>query len=261
MTLIEKTLFGETVDKVKIAIMRLRQFEPPEGYFLAFSGGKDSIVIKQLADMASIKYDAHYNNTTIDPPELVHFIKKYHPDVKIDSPQESLLKRLVKEGFPTRFARWCCKLYKERGGTGRLVITGVRWDESARRKKRKMVEFCWQDKTKRFLNVIIDWEEQDVWEFIRKYKIPYCELYNQGWKRIGCLMCPFIPTRQRIMQTRKYPKYTKAFIRAFTKLYDQRKAKGLHSVSMWKSGEEMFWWWVTNSPSRKRDPDQTVMFE
>jgi len=37
--LIENTLFGER-DKVKIAIERLRAFCPPEGYYLAFSGGK-----------------------------------------------------------------------------------------------------------------------------------------------------------------------------------------------------------------------------
>lgn len=48
-------------DKVQVAIDRLKAFEPPEGYYLAFSGGKDSVVIKALADMAEVKYDAHYN--------------------------------------------------------------------------------------------------------------------------------------------------------------------------------------------------------
>ncbi|GAH28018.1 unnamed protein product, partial [marine sediment metagenome] len=78
--LVEKTIFGEIIDKVQTAIDRLKQFEPPEGYYLAFSGGKDSIVIKELADMAGVSYDAHYNNTTIDPPELVYFIKDIYPD-------------------------------------------------------------------------------------------------------------------------------------------------------------------------------------
>lgn len=49
------------MDKVETAIQRLQTFEPPEGYYLAFSGGKDSVVIKSLADMAGVKYDAHYN--------------------------------------------------------------------------------------------------------------------------------------------------------------------------------------------------------
>ncbi len=257
--LIEKTLFGETVDKVQTAIARLKQFEPPEGYYLAFSGGKDSIVIKQLANMAKVQYDAHYNNTTIDPPELIYFIKEHYPDVKIENPKHSLLKELVRQGFPTRLARWCCKTYKEKGGTGRITVTGIRWEESSRRKRSRMVELCFTDKTKTFLNVIIDWTEQDVWEFIKKHKMPYCKLYDQGWKRIGCLMCPFTPTRQRKMQAKQYPKYTEAFIRAFTRLHEERSKKGLRSVKMWKDGEEMFWWWLYNSP--RRNPDQTVMFE
>lgn len=60
-------------DKVQTAIERLKVFEPEEGYYLAFSGGKDSVVVKALADMAEIKYDTHYNVTSIDPPELVQY--------------------------------------------------------------------------------------------------------------------------------------------------------------------------------------------
>lgn len=68
-------LQGKT--KVEVAIDRFKTFEPPEGYFLAFSGGKDSVVIKALADMAEVKYDAHYQITSVDPPELVRFVKSF----------------------------------------------------------------------------------------------------------------------------------------------------------------------------------------
>lgn len=63
------------------AVERLKLFEPSEGYYLAFSGGKDSVCIKALANMAKVKYHAHYNIVGVDPPELVDFIKKHHPDV------------------------------------------------------------------------------------------------------------------------------------------------------------------------------------
>jgi len=63
------------VDKVQVAIERLRAFEPPEGYRLAYSGGKDSAVIKKLAEMAGVKFEARYECTSCDPPELVRFIK------------------------------------------------------------------------------------------------------------------------------------------------------------------------------------------
>lgn len=54
--------------KIETSIKRLRSFEPPEGYFLAFSGGKDSQCIYHLAKMAGVKFDAHYNVTSVDPP-------------------------------------------------------------------------------------------------------------------------------------------------------------------------------------------------
>ena len=57
------------LDKVDKAIMRLQTYEPTEGYYLCFSGGKDSCVIKALADMAKVKYDAHYSVSSVDPPK------------------------------------------------------------------------------------------------------------------------------------------------------------------------------------------------
>ena len=85
MALITETLFG-TEDKVQMAIERLQAFCPEEGYYVAFSGGKDSVCIKKLCDLAGVKYDAHYRVTSIDPPELVQFIKREYPDVEFDIP-------------------------------------------------------------------------------------------------------------------------------------------------------------------------------
>ena len=62
----------EGKNKIEVAIDRIKHFEPSEGYYLAFSGGKDSIVCKELLNMAGVKYDAHYNHTTVDPPELIY---------------------------------------------------------------------------------------------------------------------------------------------------------------------------------------------
>lgn len=132
-------IYGKT--KIETAIDRIKSFEPPEGYYLAFSGGKDSIVTKALLDMAGVKYDAHYNLTTVDPPELVQFIKEYHPDVTIEIPRDKDGNRVTMWNLiprklmpPTRIVRYCCQVLKEGGGDGRFTVTGVRWAESARRK-------------------------------------------------------------------------------------------------------------------------------
>ena len=84
----EETLFG-VYDKVETAIQRLRAFEPPEGYYLAFSGGKDSQCIYHLCKEAGVRFDAHYSLTTVDPPEAVYFIREHYPDLE---PQAAFLR-------------------------------------------------------------------------------------------------------------------------------------------------------------------------
>ena len=250
-----KTLF-ENVDRVKTSIKRIKSYVPKEGYYVAFSGGKDSIVLKELCKMAKVKHDTHYSVTTIDPPEVVHFIKNNYKDIIFERPERPLLEVLAERGFPMRQKRWCCELYKENGGSGRLVLTGIRWKESSRRSKRQMIESCYKDGTKRYLHPIIDWSEGDIWEFIKKRKLPYPSLYDNGFKRVGCLFCPMSSNREK--EVKLYPRYAKLFIKYFQKLYEKRKAQGNTSVDRWKDGEEMFYWWISNTPSNKID---NVLFE
>ena len=187
-------------DKVAEAIQFLKRNEPLEGYYLAYSGGKDSTVILDLARRSGVKYDAHYNLTTVDPPVLVRFIQT-HPEVEWNRPQLSMWQLIVKKRLPpTRIVRYCCKELKEGGGKGRSVLTGVRRAESARRSKRQQIEASFKDKTKRFYHLIFNWSDADVWEYIHTRKIPYCSLYDEGFKRLGCICCPLsgltaIPSR------------------------------------------------------------------
>lgn len=128
--------------KLEVAIQRLRSFEPLEGYYVAFSGGKDSQCVYHLCEMAGVKFEAHYNVTSVDPPEIIKFIKSNYPDVIFDVPHDADGKRismwsLIEKKLmpPTRIARYCCQALKEQNGNGRIVVTGVRWAESTRRAK------------------------------------------------------------------------------------------------------------------------------
>jgi phosphoadenosine phosphosulfate reductase len=273
MALIEETLFG-TVDKVQIAIDRLKAFEPADGYWLAFSGGKDSVVIKRLAQMAGVKFEAHYSVTSVDPPELVRFIKDAHPDVSFDIPHYkdgtpiTMWNLIPKMRMPpTRVARYCCRMLKESSGIGRVTITGVRWAESTKRKQgrnlinisdsgklrityndendesRRAVEQCYRTR-KTLVNPIIDWSDEDVWEFIKSNQIPYCILYDQGFKRLGCIGCPIAGERREKIEFVKYPKYKSAYIRAFYRLVKRNNELGYAKFSNGETGEEIMDWWL-----------------
>jgi len=227
------------------AIAILRAIEPPDGYYLAFSGGKDSCVIKALCDMAGVKYDAYYTVSGIDPPELVRFIRDKHPDVKWERFAPPMFSLLPIKGFPIRHVRWCCESYKEAGGAGRLAILGVRREESQTRADREMLSIF---NGKTTLNIIVDWNEGDVWEFIEKHEIPYCSLYDEGWSRLGCIGCPMHSVSQKHKELDRWPGFEKAYRIAFRKLYALRLESNPDAVKHWQSGDEMFDWWISNKP-------------
>lgn len=96
--------------KDQVAIERIRQFCPPEGYYLAFSGGKDSVVLHDLSVRAEVKYDGHYHLTGADPPELVQFIRHNYPMVEWTRPERSIWRLIVESrGLPRRQSRWSCE--------------------------------------------------------------------------------------------------------------------------------------------------------
>lgn len=122
------------IEKEKRAIEYFKMFEPQtEPYYLCYSGGKDSDVIRILAHLAGVNHEIHHNHTTVDAPETVRYVRQI-PDVIIDYPELTMWELIVKKMMPpTRLVRYCCSELKERGGKGRVKVTGVRWAESKNR--------------------------------------------------------------------------------------------------------------------------------
>ncbi|WP_368379270.1 phosphoadenosine phosphosulfate reductase domain-containing protein [[Clostridium] symbiosum] len=164
-------------------------------------------------------------------------------------------------------------MLKETGGEGRFVVTGVRWQESRKREKRgavevlgsrkpdlilnndneesrRLIENC-QLKGKRLLNPIISWTENEVWLFIHSLGIPYCELYDCGFRRLGCIGCPLASVKSREWEFKRYPKFQEAYIHTFDRMVAARRAAG-KSDGNWSSGEAVFQWWMYGNPKQEK---------
>lgn len=241
-----RTLFGQLED---IAIERLRTFVPEKDYWIAYSGGKDSDVILDLVRRSGVKYEAHHSLTTADPPELVMHVKE-QSDVTIHRPKRTMWELIKYNGMPPRRnARYCCRTQKESGGAGRLVVTGIRRAEGANRSKRMMIEACYRDATKKYLNLIVDWTTTDVWQYIRTRKINYCSLYDEGFKRLGCVLCPM--NRDVALHLQRWPQICRAWERAIKATYKQKKTG-------FSTSEEYWQWWLNRDGRMRADKDEML---
>lgn len=237
--LIENTLFGE-VDKVADSLELIRQHEPADGYYVAFSGGKDSTVVYDLVKRAGVKHDVHCSLTTLEPPEVIDFIHSNFDDVIFHTPPMDAWQLIRKHLIPyTRRIRYCARELKTQNGKGRLIVTGVRRSESVARRKRQARETRYGDE---FLNPIIDWTESDVWQYIHERGLPYCHLYDQGFRRIGCLLCPFQTKAERELHIQRYPEIAAKFKLTFQEVVDERRRRG--KPCTFESGEDLWNWWI-----------------
>lgn len=266
-------------DKLKHSIELLRKaeklalrYDPENGFFNTFSGGKDSQAMYHVVEMAGVKHQTHMNFTSVDPPQVVRFVKTHYPDVIRHAPKWSIYTRAVQRGIlPSMRIRWCCADFKEQAGAGKVTLIGIRKEESVRRSKRHEVEVSnrqfsgnldefavWQEeqikkkeekllrKMKRegkkvnedyfsadkenevrcingkdsiLISPIFEWTEKDVWYFLNEVvKVPHCELYDQGYKRIGCILCPMSQYKQKIKEMHDFPHVKRKWIEAIKEI-------------------------------------------
>jgi phosphoadenosine phosphosulfate reductase len=247
-------LIDELPDLIDHSIELLREHEPEEGYYGCFSGGKDSVVIKELARMAGVKVAWHYNKTTIDPPELVRFIRREHPDVKfVRHPDGNFFSIMERRGFPTRRVRWCCKEFKEaQSPKGATIVLGVRAEESPARATR------WSEVVNNHRTALLAimpifrWASDEIWEFIRDREIAYCRLYDEGFYRLGCIGCPMAGKLGREKEFARWPKYERLWRRTFQRIWErkagttQRDGREWFGSANFDSWTEMWDWWMSD---------------
>ena len=263
----------------------LKLYEQP--LVIKYSGGKDSDVLLRLAENSGIPFEVLHSLTTADAPETVYHVRDtfrrleekgvkcaidahVQPDGKRITMWNLIPKKLIP---PTRPIRYCCAVLKETGGRGRFIATGVRWDESSRRKNsRGVIEVSPSDKNKRLIlmddndearmqfetcqlkgqrtvNPIIGWTTDDVWDYIASEHIPVCSLYSRGFCRVGCIGCVLAAKKIRLLEFAMYPKIKLAYIRAFDRMLEERRRCGKMAGGMrWgETGLDVFHWWMESN--------------
>lgn len=231
-------------EKESIAIERIHKFAKIADAMrfdmcVGFSGGKDSQVVYDLMKRSDVPFKAYYNKA-FESNTTKNFIKKHYPDViwrqdyhfgfiqNIHADHSGML--------PTVFRAYCCDDFKHNKKYIDLCsITGVRRAESKSRKQRTTIEVKNKTTLKKNkelidsyfeehcqsvgnqsiiqLKPIIDWTDQDVWNYIHKYNLPINPEYELT-PRVGCIICPKANMDKNYIYLLKYPKLIDAFILA-----------------------------------------------
>ena len=247
------------------------------GFHVAFSGGKDSQVLLALVEMSGCKHHAEMQITSVDSPNLMKFVRQYYPQVKFNLPKRNMRQLILDKGMlPTRLARYCCAELKEKAGAGCCTAIGIRRAESSKRAKRHAVEvignrtgydiidgilyehqsvwggqlfdnekqsnvYCVGGNDKVTISPIIEWSDKDIWDFIKEHNMPYCDLYDMGFHRIGCLFCPMASVREKLRELSMFPRLAeKIYIRSIGDLMERGK------YDLFKKPEDVFQWWISN---------------
>ena len=189
-----------------------------ENLALAFSGGKDSLVVLHLALNSNPDITVIFNNTTVNFPESIKHVKdlkqKWGFNLHVTRPETPFLKAVKEKGWASHEDRWCCRPYKdlpalrflEENGIA-AEITGTTRTESIYRRSLKPFKLPKKDHLQIIrINPIYDWNQWEVWTYIKENKLPYNSLYDKKYRRIGCWCCPLNgPTHYRRLK-RTHPR-------------------------------------------------------
>lgn len=240
-------LFDTLEAVISDAVSFVQKNVPPKTA-VGFSGGKDSICTAKIMELSGVEHTLIYSFTGIDPPEIIRFIRKEYPHCQIYKNKRTFWKDLAVNAPPSDRLRWCCTLLKK---TGEDQVQGVRAEESSRRAKRDRIN-VWRGRTMYY--PIFYWKEWHIWDFIEKFDLKYPQLYDEGFKRIGCVVCPYHSEKTgklHKLYRDRWPWIFERFEREISKLYYKRVSQG--KKMYYDTPQKFLQNWYLNDASRWYD--------
>ena len=230
----------ETIKKVYNTYVEYQR--KADVFYVAFSGGKDSVVTLDIVQRA-LPHNAFkvlFGDTGMEFPDTyrtVELIEKWCKTLGVEfiraksefSP-EYTWRRF---GPPATVTRWCCSVHKTapqiialRENTGKhnftgMAFIGVRGSESLSRSEYDYVSLGEKHKGQYSCNPILEWNSAELFYYIYANDLILNEAYKKGNRRAGCLVCPRAAERNEYMSRECYPEAFDTYANIIRELYKQ----------------------------------------
>ena len=213
-----ETLAQETVQRIYNTYREYKN--KVDVFYVAFSGGKDSVVTLDLVQRAlpHNEFKVLFSDTGMEFPDTyktVSLVREWCKDrgIDFDSSRSEYdpLDTWKMFGPPCTVTRWCCsvhktspqilhlrKVLKKPDFTG-MAFVGVRADESLARSKYEYISYGGKHRGQYSCNAILDWNSAEIFLYIFSEKLYLNEAYKKGNRRAGCLICPRASERNDFM--------------------------------------------------------------
>lgn len=210
-------------------------------FHVAFSGGKDSVVLLDLVRKTLPRdgYVVLFADTGMEFPDTYETVEATRRACEADGVAFHVAKsRMTPEeswaifGPPSRVLRWCCSVHKSapqtlklreithRANYTGLDFVGVRRHESMRRFGYDEENFGKKQKGQYSHNSILDWTSAEIWLYMYANDLPINAAYKKGLARAGCLFCPMSSGSNEYVRRACYEKEVDFYVDAIKSRYD-----------------------------------------
>ncbi|SDN06476.1 phosphoadenosine phosphosulfate reductase family protein [Acetanaerobacterium elongatum] len=235
-----ETLAQDTIKKIYNTYVDYKS--KVDVFYVAFSGGKDSIVTLDLVQrtLPHNEFKVLFGDTGMEFPDTYDVVKDIESTCRncdIDFIRAKSVYQpeytWSKFGPPATVTRWCCSVHKTapqilalRTFTGKpnftgMAFIGIRASESLSRSEYDYISLGEKHKGQYSCNPILEWNSAELYTYIFTEKLPINNSYKKGHRRAGCLVCPRAAERNDWMSQAWYPKEVDSLVSVIKNMYSK----------------------------------------